>query len=66
MKKKSSRLKNAKEKSLTEKTIAGKNPIAGKDKENLLIRVPQEKNMGSNGLRYLRWGGDGEAVQLGK
>jgi hypothetical protein len=23
----------------------------------------EKKNMRSNGLRYLRWGGDGEAVQ---
>jgi len=26
----------------------------------------QKKSMRSNGLRYLRWGGDGEAVQLEK
>ena len=31
---KTNRLKNAKEKSKTKKTIAGKNPIAGKDKED--------------------------------
>ncbi len=24
---------------------------------------PERKSMRSNGLRYLRWGGDGEAVQ---
>jgi hypothetical protein len=43
------------------------NLIASKDKERLLNKrlffTPKKKNMRSNGLRYLRWGEDGEAVQ---
>ena len=45
------------------------NPIASKTKKPHLTSdtvSKEKKNMRSNGLRYPRWGGDGEAVRLEK
>jgi len=46
--------------------MVGENKLRAKTKNPHLTSDPvfkKRKDMRSNGLRYLRWGGDGEAVR---
>ncbi|MBK9208541.1 MAG: hypothetical protein IPL71_09640 [Anaerolineales bacterium] len=66
---KANRLKNARSKTRQKKRWQGKPDCEQRQITDILTRTlfsKEKKNMWSNGLRYLRWGGDGEAVRLEK